>query len=80
MPSFAATADAMLLKDALAKLEMDRTTFYRYCEDGKLTKFIHAGRVYVPRDSVDDYLAKLRSGAFLEQTRNARIARARSAE
>jgi predicted DNA-binding transcriptional regulator AlpA len=69
----------LTLADALTELAMDRSTFYRYCEKGRLRKFVHAGHVYVPRQSIEDYKESLNSKACQEQARNARSARARRA-
>lgn len=69
--------DVLTLQQALDELGIDRSTFYRYCKDGKLTRFVHAGRTYVRRQWITDYKAKLMAAAAQDQSRNARSARAR---
>lgn len=82
MPSIAdedaaSIANALPLERALDELKMDRSTFYRYCAKGLFAKFIYVGKVYVPRQSIDDYRARLIADALRKQARTARSARAR---
>lgn len=67
---------ALKLRDALKYLDIDRSTFYRYIAEGRLRMFKHGNRVYVPKQSIKDYLAGLDITAKQEQARHARRTRA----
>lgn len=72
-----ASDEALPLKEALDELGIDRSTFYRYCANGRLGKYVHAGKTYVPISVIKDYKARLLADAQKEQARNARSAHAR---
>lgn len=70
-PEFLRNA-AMPLDEALELLKIDRSTAYRYIEEGKLAKVKHGGRTWITRRSIQEYEEALIADATKEQVRAAR--------
>jgi len=74
MPEFLRNS-AMPLDEAVDYLRIDRSTAYRYIEDGKLAKIKHGGRTWITRRSIEEYEQSLIDAATREQGRAARAAK-----
>lgn len=60
------------LADVLVILDMDRSTYYRYVDEGILPRVKHRNRTYVPESAITEYKQRLLDEANQEQARNAR--------
>ncbi|MEU5258949.1 helix-turn-helix domain-containing protein [Amycolatopsis sp. NPDC021455] len=74
MPEFL-RRNAVPLDEAVEYLRIDRSTVYRYIEDGKLARVKHGGRTWITRRSIDEYETSLIEEATKEQGRAARAAK-----
>jgi predicted site-specific integrase-resolvase len=68
---------ALPLQEALMALGIDKSTFYRYCEAGKLSWTKHRGRTWVPHEVIEQYQQELLAEAQRKKARALRHSKRR---